>query len=47
MNLVADRIEGVRLRKNTGTLRGTLVLESEYVLRSLRSGAQVELRKQL
>lgn len=48
MKLVAERFEGVNIRKqNTGSLRGSLILESEYALRTLRSGAQAELRKEL
>ena len=45
MKLVSERFDGVFLRKSTGTLRGSLILESEYALRTLRSGAQEELRK--
>ena len=45
MKLVSERFDGVILRKSTGTLRGSLILESEYALRTLRSGAQEELRK--
>ena len=47
MKLVAEKFDGVIIRKSTGSLRGSLMLESEYSLRSLRSGAQAELRKEL
>lgn len=47
MKLVAEKFDGVIIRKSTGSLRGSLMLESEYALRSLRSGAQGELRKEL
>ena len=47
MKLVAEKFDGVIIRKSTGTLRGSLMLESEYALRSLRSGAQAEVRKEL
>ena len=47
MKLVAEKFDGVIIRKSTGSLRGSLMLESEYALRTLRSGAQAELRKEL
>ena len=43
MHLLSDRFDEVTIRIKSGML----VLESEYALRTLRSGAQVELRNLL